>query len=90
MGDLEYRDKEIKGYEYRPTKIETEDILVLDCEVEQTMDFSGLSVMQLNECCKKRGIKGYSKWKREELKEKLVEWQDAWNEANATAIEERQ
>jgi len=90
LGDVEYRDKEIKGYEYRPIKVETEDTFVLDCEVEQSMDFSGLSVMQLKDCCKKRGIKGYSRWKRDELKEKLIIWQDAWNEANATAIAERQ
>jgi hypothetical protein len=90
LGDLEYRDREIEGYEYRPIKVEPEDTFVLDSEVEQTMDFSGLSVMQLKDCCKKRGIKGYSKWKREELKEKLAIWQEAWNEANATVIAERQ
>jgi hypothetical protein len=54
------------------------------------MDFSGLSVMQLKNCYKKRGIKGYSKWKRDELREKLAVWQDAWNEANATVIAERE
>jgi hypothetical protein len=54
------------------------------------MDFLGFSVVQLKDCQKKRGINGYSKWKRDDLKEKLVIWQDAWNEANATAIAERQ
>jgi hypothetical protein len=90
LGDLEYRDREIKGYEYRPIKVEPEDAFVLDSEVEQTMNFSGLSVMQLKDCCKKRGIKGYSKWKRDELKEKLAIWQEAWNEANATVTAGRQ
>jgi len=61
LRDLEYRDREIKGYEYRPIKVEPEDTFVLDSEVEQTMDFLGLSVIQLKDCCKKRGIKGYSK-----------------------------
>ena len=54
------------------------------------MGFSGLSVIQFKDYCKKRGIKRYSKWKRDELKEKLVIWQDAWNEANAIVIAERQ
>jgi hypothetical protein len=45
LGDLEYRDKDIKGYEYRLIKVEPEDTFVLNSEVEQTMDFLGLSVM---------------------------------------------
>jgi hypothetical protein len=72
LGDLEYRDREIEGYEYRPIKVEPKDTFILNSKVEQTMDFLGLSVMQLKDCYKKRGIKRYSKWKRDELKEKLA------------------
>jgi hypothetical protein len=34
LRDLEYRDREIKGYEYRPIKVELEDTFVLNSEVE--------------------------------------------------------
>jgi hypothetical protein len=77
LGDIEFRDREIEGYEYQPIETKTEDTFELGSEVEQTMDFLGLSILQLKECCKKRGIKGYSKWKREELKDKLLVWQKA-------------
>jgi hypothetical protein len=53
------------------------------------IDFSSLSIMQLKECYKKRNIKGFSKWKRDKLREKLVVWQGAWNKANATIIVKR-
>lgn len=34
LGDLEFRDKEIGGYEYHPIKVESEDTFLLDSEVE--------------------------------------------------------
>jgi hypothetical protein len=61
LGDLEYRDKNIKEYKYYPIKVEPEDTFILNSEVEQTMDFLGLLVMQLKEYYRKRSIKGYSK-----------------------------
>jgi hypothetical protein len=89
LGDIEFRDREIEGYKYQPIKTKIENTFELGSEVEQTIDFSGLSILQLKECCKKRGIKGYSKWKREELKHKLLVWQEAWNISNATIIAEK-
>ena len=83
LGDIDFRDKEIKGYEYRGIDIaEYEgDSFVFDGE-RYTEDFSGLSVSQLKECCRKRNnIKGFLKLKRDELKEVLVLWQSAWKEA---------
>lgn len=53
------------------------------------MDFRNLTVSQLKDCCKKRGIKGCSKWHRYELREQLMTWQDAWNFVNAEAVAQR-
>jgi hypothetical protein len=33
LRDLEYRDRDIKGYKYRPIKVEPEDTFILDSEV---------------------------------------------------------
>lgn len=88
LGDINFRDTAIEGYEYRQIKVENEEdaILVLDGEVSLTNDFSGLSNRQLMKACKERGIKGYSGLKKEDLKMKLIGWQEAWNLAHAEDI----